>query len=176
MRAKVVKGKNTKERLAACWEEVVSDKQDRPTVKEFAKRANISESTLYHCYPEFAEKIKLRRDEPLSHPRRLSPVTQKKKRESDSESFALIDKLRKELLSVTAELDDIKKDRDRWMRQAKDAKEKQEQNERLRAVIMKFPDVLKRHLDSHTAYMVLDEIYKFQEKHVGKLDVTQPSY
>jgi hypothetical protein len=164
---KIVRGQDTISRIETCWQEVLDDPDDRPSVSEFAQRVKIANTTLYRLYPEWAEKIRLRRDENLETPRRYSPATKKQQqKEVEVEALKLVEKLRRDLLTSRQELQAMHKDRDRWKRLAQEAGKHREMNERLRAVIQRFGTSLKKYLDASKAQDILNDMSQFQERHL----------
>ena len=89
----------TEQKIEATWREIV-EKDLSPSVTAFSKMAGVSTSSIYHNYPEWADKIKQRRDD-AQGAKKKSPVT---KKVSDSEH-----KMKEQIKLLQTELYAVKK-------------------------------------------------------------------
>lgn len=139
-------------RFEDLWKKIVSDPTDRPTVTEFARRAKTSVSNLYHTYPDLSEKIRIRRDENLPAPRRLSLVAQKKyKKDQETEFQNLVAMLRKENSGQKDVINSLSKHNELLKKENAHLKGVRQDNEKLRGAFCLIGDELRKYLDSQTA-------------------------
>jgi hypothetical protein len=163
MARKVISGLDTNTRIEKTWEDMLSS-SEYLTVTEFSKKAGISSSTLYHCYGEWASRVQKRRDSKHGINRRMIPIFSYKNK---GESLETIDKLRSEVIKLTKELNELKKENDNLTKIAKDSEKNAHDNERLRTVIIKSFDIIKKYVDSTKAQKIIDDIIQFQNRHLS---------
>lgn len=156
----------TKERIEHQWEIMVEQKEYL-TITEFCKRAMISNSTLYHCYPEWAKKIRKRRDSVNKIKKRKVPS---ELNNNQDESIQTISKLREEVKKLNEELKETKKENEKLKKNEYNYKNTKEVNERLRGVLAKSYDIIKKHVDGKKAEKIIDEITKYHSSHLKGLD------
>jgi len=136
----------------AIWEEVERNPQDRPSVTEFARRVGIATSTLYYRYPEWADRVRTRRDGSSSRPER------RVRWRGEAEAKRIIALLRKQVRDLERNLATAQTERDGLKLRAAEAARHREENEVLRATLVNIGMVLRRHTDMQTAHVILDEV------------------
>ncbi|MDA8206972.1 MAG: hypothetical protein M0Z36_12970 [Thermaerobacter sp.] len=141
----------TPERIQAVWEEIEKNSQDRPSVTEFARRVGIATSTLYYRYPDWADRVRARRDGPGSRPER------RVRWRGEAEAKRTITLLRKQLRDLERELAAAQADRDGLKSRTVQAAKDRQENEILRATVVNIGMVIRRHTDMRTAQAILDE-------------------
>lgn len=142
----------TPDRIKAVWEELEKNPQDRPTVTEFARRVGIATSTLYYRYPEWADRVRARRDGPGS------PRERHVRWRGEAEAKRTIALLRKQVRDLERDLAAAQAERDGLKVRAAEAARHHEANEVLRATLVNIGMVVRRHTDMRTAHVILDEV------------------
>lgn len=154
---------DTRERLEAVWAEVVTDPNDRPTVKELAQRVGTATSTLYYRYPEWVDKIQARRYGKGSG--KKSPSSARREQwKGETEAARLIEDLRKRVRRLETDLAKVSEERDRLRGRLDQVAQVSETNMLLRGVLVQFSTALRRHVDGKTAQIILDEATRIQER------------
>ena len=136
-----INGKTTEQRLQ---EELQRIKQTREavTVAEFARRARVSYASLTHDYREIADEVRRLRDDRRPTSRR-SPVTLPRHRREDLvEATTLIQQLRQQISDLTRGIANTRAERDKWEKRASSLEHVQDQNERLRGIVVALTDGL----------------------------------
>ena len=150
-----IDGKTTKQRLDEELQHL-RDTGESVTLAEFARRARVSYEALTHQYKPVAEEVRRVRDAGRPSPN-LSPATFPRTRKADlTEATNLIQQLRKQVSDLTRALSKTQTERDKWQGQAHRLGKAQDQNERLRGIIVQLSDVLACEADQRMMRRLLD--------------------
>lgn len=71
----------TVNKIVTAWNDIIHN-NEYPSLSSFAKKAGVAASTLYHNYPDWANKVAERRDKKRGGERRRSPVTLPREKEN----------------------------------------------------------------------------------------------
>jgi len=167
MPKKIINGKSTVERIAEEWDRIRAENL-KLSVVDFCKRVGISVSSLYHNYPEWAEQIRKWRDGEKI--RVLSPMTKKREKVSQAEAIQLVDKLRKELISLKSENEKLKGEKEKLSKSVKKLEKQQKHNEVLRSVQMQLGNKLRKYLPNQKVNTILIELQEFEENHLKLIE------
>lgn len=155
MPKRIVSGKDTRQRIEEEWENITSLKNRKITITSFCKNVKITTTSLYHNYPDWAEKIRLWIDEGRTTPRKQTHMT--KKRLSDSDAIQLIERLRKELSNTQKQLTEVTNQRDIYKKRSKDYEDMKTENDKLRALLQGLYGTFIRELGHKKAQEILSK-------------------
>jgi chromosome segregation ATPase len=143
---RIVDGKTTLQRLEDEFQNLL-DSGERITVVEFAHRVGISSHTLNHRYRDWAEKLRKLRDEGRPKPRKRSPVTRSREEiQNLDEAEDIITQLRQRVSDLSSQVEALKKDYQKLKKRVRQGELAQEQNERLRGVLVSLQQEIVRYM------------------------------
>jgi DNA repair exonuclease SbcCD ATPase subunit len=162
----IIGGKTTLERLEEQWQKLL-DSQERISVTEFARRADISYHTLTHNYKDWAEKVRKFRDEGRARPRKKSPVAMSREQITELEQAAeVIAKLRHRIEELTKELNAISEGEGDRRKLAAQITQLKEGNERLRGVIVSVQQEIVRYAPPDLGHQLIELIKGYATREI----------